>query len=43
MRPFLQQRLSLDDTAYEAIIRYLKTRETEVRGKDTFGIVYDIS
>ncbi|MGH8548092.1 MAG: radical SAM protein [Methylococcales bacterium] len=43
MRAFLQRRLSLDDEAYEAIVRYLTTRAAEVRGKDTFGIVYDIT
>jgi MoaA/NifB/PqqE/SkfB family radical SAM enzyme len=43
MRAFLQRRLSLDDAGYEAIVTYLTKRGEEVRGKDTFGIVYDIT
>jgi len=43
IRAFLQHKLSIDDEAYDAIIMYLTTREAEVRDKDTFGIVYDIT
>lgn len=43
IKAFLQQKLSLDANSYEAILAYLNTRATEVRGKDTFGIVYDIT
>lgn len=43
MRSFLQQRLALNDDDYEAILAYLTTRAAEVKGKETFGIVYDIT
>ncbi|HSY49143.1 MAG TPA: radical SAM protein [Thermoanaerobaculia bacterium] len=43
LRAFLLERLALTDADYDAIVKYLQTRAAEVRGKDTFGIVYDIT
>lgn len=43
LRPFLQRRLSLLDEEYDAIVAYLTTRASEVHGKETFGVVYDIT
>ena len=43
LRAFLQRKLSLNDNEYEAIVAYLRTRAKEVRGKETFGVVYDIT
>jgi MoaA/NifB/PqqE/SkfB family radical SAM enzyme len=43
LREFLKRRLSLTDVEYETIVEYLRTRGEEVRGKETFGIVYDIT
>lgn len=43
LRRFLCGRLALDDKACEAITTFLLKRSDEVRGRDTFGIVYDIT
>ena len=43
LRAFLLERLSLTARDYDAIVKYLQTRADEVRGKDTFGVVYDIT
>jgi MoaA/NifB/PqqE/SkfB family radical SAM enzyme len=40
---FLKRRLSIDDTSFNAIVKYLKDREDEIQGKQIFGIVYDIT
>lgn len=43
LHAYLTRRFSLLDSEFNAVIKYLVVREREVKGKDTFGFVYDIT
>jgi len=43
LKKFVEKRLGINQDQQELIVRYLKERSEEVKGKACFGIVYDVT